>query len=105
IAILAHGQVECCFFDLHIQQVTTRDPSQVATGKWVCLNCQFIEVGSTVQLVEKIYSRILIIEQNLLDVYLLGSTGDSRNDFVTHPGGFCRSLQREPKRLLAVPML
>ena len=54
---------------------------------------------------EKALSRVLIIEQNLLDVYLLRSTGHLGNDFVTHPGGFCRPFQRGPKGLVGVPML
>src|SRR5262245_7645784 len=94
IAVLTHGQVECGCLDLRIQQTTTRHPTKITARQWVCLECQFIEVGSAIQLVEKIYSRLLIIEQNLLNVYLLGGTGDGRNDFVTHPGGFCAPSQR-----------
>ena len=104
-AVLTHSQVKCGFFDLWFEQIATRHPSQVAALERVGPQSQFIKIGSAIQLCEKALSRLLIIEQNLLDVYLLCGTGHIRKDFVTHPGCFGGALQRGPKGLLIVTML
>src|SRR5687767_89307 len=100
IAVFTHRQSKGDLLELCIQQIAARHPAEVAACKRVCLQCQFIKVGAAVQLREKALSCAFIIEQNLLDVYLLGGTGKSRNDFVTHPCRFCPTLQSGPKSLL-----
>src|SRR5512134_3930803 len=105
ITIPVHWKCKRLCFNTGFQQISTRHPTKITASHWVCTECQFIETGTAIQLRQKTLSSILIIEQNLLDVHLLGSTGDLSNDFVTHPGGFCVPPQPGPKGLLAIPMI
>src|SRR5687768_1577839 len=50
IAVLTDGQVKRSFLDLWLKQIASRHPSQITACKRVCPQCQFIKIGSAVQL-------------------------------------------------------
>src|SRR5215217_2403435 len=104
LTVLAHLQTKRSLLDFWFKEIASRHPTKVATCQGVGLRRQIIKIRSTIQLDKKTLSGVLIIEQNLLDVYLLRSTGHCGNDFVTHPGRFCHPFQLRSKCLIGIAM-
>ena len=103
-AVLTRLERKSRFFDGLLGQIATREPTQLSLGDRVILGCQVWKGPASLQITQGLLCITCIIEQNLLNVYLLGGGWDGGRHLVTHPGGGQLEAQRGAEGGVAVPV-